>query len=189
MLIEGFEGIPTVIPGSVPSNTSEFEYRFFYTQPKMKLDLVVFFTVFFSAFYMLIFVFMPWIYIKASLEARNAEQAEQQLMEVMATRPMASVRLLLSETIVSEQQASQISDMHARRTMVATPIACQPIGEEGQKDGRHAMVASYLVELPAHPNYRNMCIGAALAIVAPSDWTGSNLKEPKNSRRHAQTAL
>lgn len=189
LLIEGFEGIPTVIPGSVPSNTSEFEYRFFYTQPKMKLDLVVFFTVFFSAFYMLIFVFMPWIYIKASLEARNAEQAEQQLMEVMATRPMASVRLLLSETIVSEQQASQISDMHARRTMVATPIACQPIGEEGQKDGRHAMVASYLVELPAHPNYRNMCIGAALAIVAPSDWTGSNLKEPKNSRRHAQTAL
>ena len=185
LLVEGFEGVPAL--GAEPLNTSEFEYRFFYTQPKMKLDLVIFFTVFFSAFYMLIFVFMPWIYIKASLEARNAEQAEQQQMEVMATRPMASVRLLLSNMVATEQQASRISDMHASRAIVSTPIACQPIGEEGQKDGRHAMVASYLVELPAHPNYRNMCIGAALAIVSPSDVTGPERNEPKGNV--AQTAL
>ena len=103
-------------------------------------------------------------------------------MEEMATRPMASVRLLLTTGIVGGEQAQRIADMHARRALVATPIASQPVGEEEQKEGRHAMVASYLVELPSHPNYRNICIGAALAIIPPADVSAAS-KETK------QTAL
>jgi hypothetical protein len=54
------------------SNDDEFEYRFFYTQPRLKLDLVIFFTVFFSSFYMFIFVFAPGIYLKVGDSSRPA---------------------------------------------------------------------------------------------------------------------
>jgi hypothetical protein len=180
LLIEGLEGV-----GNSNTSATEFNYRFFYTQPKMKLDLVIFFISFFSAFYVLIFIFTPWIYLRAASEARNAEQLEQQQLEEMATRPMACVRLLMTEGIVGAEQARRVADLHARRAITATPVACQPIGdhENFSKDEVKAMIASYVVELPSHPGFRNVCIGAALVVVP------SAVEERKITKRYSSTAL
>ena len=62
-------------PG-VPPAEDELEYRLFYTQPRLKLDLVVFFTVFFSVFYLLIVLAAYPVYLKALRMARQLEVDE-----------------------------------------------------------------------------------------------------------------
>ena len=71
----------------VPTTGDNLEYRFFYTQPRLKLDLVVFFTVFFSVFYLLIVLASYPVYLKALRMARQQEVDEVSSLLLRCLRP------------------------------------------------------------------------------------------------------
>lgn len=112
---------------NVPGTEDLQEYRLFYTQPRLKLDLVVFFTVFFSVFYLLIVLAAYPVYLKALRMARQLEVDEAQQMRVMATRPMAGLMTLLTDRIVMGKQAEIVALLQSENKLPATPIAYQPM--------------------------------------------------------------
>lgn len=167
----------------------EVAYRLFYTQPRLDLNLVVFFTVFFSVFYLLIVVASYPVFLKASRMSRQLVQQEQQQMETMAQRPVASVRLVMSRCIPVLEEARAVADLIARKQLPLTPIAEQPL-----KNNENVKVASFVVELPSDSEYRNVCLGSALC-VAPSEssrsrqTTNNSSPSSSSSRDVLQTAL
>ena len=118
---------------------------------------MIFFTVFFSVFYLFGVVLSYPVYVKAQRMARMQAVTEQQQMEDMASRPMASAYTLLTEHVVSGEQARLVADLQALKQLPATPISFQPVASS-----RNVAVASYIVELPSEPSFRQMMLGTAL---------------------------
>eukprot|EP00039_Didymoeca_costata_P007362 m.98960 g.98960 ORF g.98960 m.98960 type:complete len:2628 (+) comp13656_c0_seq1:122-8005(+) len=162
-------------------------YRIFYTQPRLKLDLVIFFTVFFSVFYLLIVVASYPVFWKVSRMARQMEQAEVQQMEVMAARAMATVNVLMSDHIPVLEDAKKVAELQARKELPMTPIAYQHLRKQD-----NVAVASYLVELPSDSSYRNISLAYAL-IKNPTEGSPrrnvSSTVSSSRERHSAQTAL
>ncbi|XP_004365629.1 hypothetical protein CAOG_00758 [Capsaspora owczarzaki ATCC 30864] len=151
--------------------TSNATFMVYFAQRVTQIDLFVFFSVFFSCFFLLLSVmFLVWR-ARMSRARRLAIARRQTELRQMASRPMSSVRVIMSQA------------MGNYRKLALAPIAYQPL-VNGQ-----ATTMTVLVELPgpgsnaqagttsspvpvagkpANPVARNVAAVAALAPMAAS---------------------
>eukprot|EP00040_Diaphanoeca_grandis_P037096 m.240056 g.240056 ORF g.240056 m.240056 type:complete len:1146 (+) comp33756_c1_seq1:491-3928(+) len=128
------------------SDASDAEPRFdiFFTQAQSSpLHLFVFFTGFFAAFFLVLFLIGAGFAVKAAQQQRNLAAQQAVELENMATRPMAGVRMLFSKHAVSSEHAVMMAKLQANGSMHTTPLAMQPHKSD------KACVSTFLVEFPS----------------------------------------
>ncbi|EDQ89881.1 uncharacterized protein MONBRDRAFT_24778 [Monosiga brevicollis MX1] len=138
-----------------PETASAIDVQFFYVQPVVSINLFVFFSVFFSAFYLFLAALVIVAYFKRRVDERRVQQQEQVQMEELANRPMAAVSLLLEPPVVSGTAAIRVVEAISRKKLLCGPIAIQPLRSHGGKD----RITTYLVELPSDSHHRSLVLG------------------------------
>ena len=109
----------------VGGSNNTMQYGFYFMQPTVNIDLFVFFSVFFSAFFLLLGVVT--MYAVAVHHVRRVEslRREEREMEGMANRPMGAVRLLMPRGDFVGPRAVLIAENIRQRKLAVAPCSIQ----------------------------------------------------------------
>lgn len=174
--------------GGIPDNTTSGNLYFRQDQPH--IDLFVFFSVFFSCFFLFLAICVMLWKMKQTFDARRSRQMREREMECMASRPFARVLVLLEaeEPVYSSpssgfirlrpnlpryhsrnqyynNEVNIVSSFPLPRELGVVPIALEPT-----EDGL-AAVGTVLFQLPGGPTApSHLCLGSSLTtrITAPA---------------------
>lgn len=128
----------------------------FFRQDQLHIDLFVFFSVFFSCFFLFLAACVVAWKAKQAADVRRARRRHVVEMLHMAQRPFAAVTVLLSGGVTSV-------GARRRRAPDLRPVAIEPTG-----DGR-AAVTSVLVKLPGGTRVPvRLALASSLVLVAPA---------------------
>ncbi|EGD72476.1 laminin B1 [Salpingoeca rosetta] len=128
---------------------------FYFTQPVVSIDLVVFFTVFFSAFFLFAGVVIGASKIHVVLSERATTIQEQTQMQTLARRPMGKLLLAWGPPVISGDAAVNVANAISTGELQPTPIASQPTR------GNQSSLVTMLVELPSGTAHRNLSLATA----------------------------
>ena len=170
------ERVSVVLPASIDPNSELYltviplgnvKYHLYVRDTSASLNYVVFFFVFFSAFFLLLGLFVS-VFQTRSLHMRRRARIQHEFeLEALATRPMARIIVLLD------------SDVRHRRR----PVGVHPVVLQATADQR-VFVATYLATLPVSGRDGSTPLYAATALVRnPSQ------PAPQRSQRPARRNL
>ncbi|CAN7993578.1 unnamed protein product, partial [Ixodes hexagonus] len=142
----------------------------FFRQDQTRIDLFVFFSVFFSCFFLFLAACVMVWKVKRALDVRRARRLHAAQMEHMARRPFARVCLALPEE--GEPLRSPLRKKQTRRALRDSPKgtaptggAARPVAIEPTGDGV-AAVTTLLVQLPGGLSAPvRLALGSALVTV------------------------
>ena len=123
ILVQGV-GRQGVLTAAVPSSEVTFGSLFF-RQDQPRIDLFVFFSVFFSCFFLFLAVSVVAWKAKQAIEGRRARQRQVVEMMHMARRPFASVSVFL-EAVHRPPPPSALASSEAKRTLATSNVLHAP---------------------------------------------------------------
>eukprot|EP00047_Mylnosiga_fluctuans_P021514 m.105611 g.105611 ORF g.105611 m.105611 type:complete len:1016 (-) comp8923_c0_seq1:250-3297(-) len=170
-----------IIHSSAPSSLSS-TYKATLLQPSVNIDLFVFFSVFFSSFFLFLAVVALAFKFRSVVQERQLQQTTIMQMEAMASRALASVSMLLHPPINGPRALAVVALAEAGH-VPAKPVCVQPLRAPG------VAVATYVIELPMQGTHRSLCVGSAVVVQADS---GPRMRRPPprpSSRRVSSSAV
>jgi hypothetical protein len=148
------------------NGTSSF--YFYFRQDSAEIDLFIFFSVFFSSFFLFLGLCVVAWKIKQRLDTRHAEQTQIFEMEERAKRPFAGVDFLCQRNMSRTQCFSlplsggqAIWNRQRLKRIRATPV--QPLVQQPTEDST-AMVQTVLMSLPGSP-FQPLKLGLGTCLV------------------------
>lgn len=192
--------------GSQSSNTTNG--LLFFRQDQPHIDLFVFFSVFFSSFFLFLDLCVLIWKIKQAFDLQRSRHRRQLEMACMASRPFARAHIVLAEdcvpvyetqSLLTRRKTSNhrlkkhslgVTNMAFTRTNSEEIFRVNPIALEPTEDGI-AAVGTFVLELPGgHKAPAQACLGSTLLtmrVMYPSVQHG--IQAPKPHRTERQTSV
>ncbi|XP_029655194.2 multiple epidermal growth factor-like domains protein 8 [Octopus sinensis] len=162
--------------GDINSNTTYG--KLFFRQDQPHIDLFVFFSVFFSCFFLFLAICVLIWKIKQTVDAQRSRQQRAREMQHMASRPFAGVLVLVDHDVVLSNpttrklrvnkptarspQCPEVNLMH--QCLREDHFSISPIAIEPTEDGI-ASVATVVFQLPGGGSTASkVCLGSALTM-------------------------
>ena len=170
----------------VHGRASETTGSMFFRQDQPHIDLFVFFSVFFSCFFLFLAICVLAWKIKQSVQDRRSRLRRKIEMRHMASRPFATVTIALESvqtvTLSVCNHASQ-SLRGIRRTAPLASASLLPVAVEPTIDG-NAAVVTVIIELPSDPQIpKLLALGSTLVKMSPQGSWYHNSRQSLRQRR------